>query len=66
MNLQQPLDFYCVKKNIVMCYLLNVINPLNSISKPFCNPGTTMITLVGTVTTDSDEEIFSNDVRWCP
>ena len=43
------------------------INPLNSVFKPFCNPGTTTIALVGTVSyTDSDEVIFSNDVRWRP
>ena len=42
------------------------INPVNSVFEAFCNPGTTTIALVDTVSTDSDEVIFSNDVRWCP
>ena len=44
------------------------IIPFNSVFEPFCNPGTTTIALVDTVSTDSDElqVIFSNDVRWCP
>ena len=42
------------------------LTPLNSVFEPFCNPGTTTIALVDTVSTDSDEVIFSNDVRWCP
>ena len=42
------------------------INPLNSVFEPFCNPGTTMVALVGTVSTDSDEVFFLNVVRWFP
>ena len=62
-------EFYCVKENIVISLLVaakHFITPLNSVFQPFCNPGTTTIALVDTVSTDSDEVILSNDVRWCP
>ena len=44
----------CVYKSFKLCF------------RTFCNPGTTMVALVGTVSTDSDEVFFLNVVRWFP